>query len=70
MGKGLMLLVAMLTLAGCDAWKQAYGDFCDVAEPHFHTTAALKAMKPKQVATEVKHNEYGEAKCGWKANSN
>lgn len=66
MGKGLIILSLALLLAGCDQWKQVYGNFCDVAEPLSFSAAAIRAMTPSQRARFTAHNEYGEQKCGWK----
>ena len=65
MGKGL-ILAALLLLAGCESFKQVYGNFCDVADPLHFSAAAIRSMTPKQRAAFTAHNEYGEKHCGWK----
>jgi len=64
-----IILAGLLALAGCDRWKaEAFGggNFCDIAQPHLHSKQAQAAMSDAELATETKHNEYGEKFCGWK----
>jgi hypothetical protein len=65
MAKLIALMMLLVALAGCQHPRVA-GDFCDVSEPHRHSAEAQAAMTDKELATETKHNEYGEKRCGWK----
>jgi hypothetical protein len=65
MAKLIASMMVLVALTGCQNARIA-GDFCDVSAPHRHSAKAQAAMTDKELAQEVKHNEYGETACGWK----
>jgi hypothetical protein len=57
-----MLISISACLAGC---AKTVGDFCDLASPIKPTAEAVAAMSDREKADILKHNEFGEEKCGW-----
>jgi hypothetical protein len=63
MGKGLMLSVVFIAMAGCTTVK---GGFCTVATPLRLSAAAVDTLSDTEVKALLAHNRKGEKLCGWK----
>lgn len=67
MAKLITITALALLLTGCTGAKGIIaGNFCDVSQPHVHSEKVQNAMSDAELATETKHNEFGEKECGWK----
>ncbi len=63
MGKGLMLVLTLVALAGCTTVR---GGFCAVSSPLRLSAAAVDALSDAEVKALLAHNRKGEKLCGWK----
>ena len=63
MGKGLVLALVFIAMAGCTTVK---GGFCTVANPLRLSSAAVDSLSDAEVKALLAHNRKGEKLCGWK----
>ena len=59
-----LILAGVLALAACTTTPS--GSFCDLANPHRPSPAAVDAMTDDEVAKMLTHNLKGQRLCGWK----
>ena len=57
----LKVLLIVALLSGCAT--SGHGDFCDTASPIYLTY--FDTLTPDTARQILKHNETGEALCGW-----
>lgn len=61
----VLLMLISASLVGCA--RQTIGDFCDVSNPIRVSPQTAASMSQAEKRDVLKHNEYGERACGWRA---